>query len=122
MAAWTLLLAIGLGGPAKAESTQLVDLNRATVEELTALPGIGPAKAQAIIEHRGNAPFKKPEELLQVRGIGDALYAQLKGLVTVGPAAAGADTPGGEAGAEAGAAEGKGTIAPQARADRASAR
>ena len=109
--------------PVRAESSSAVDLNRATLEELTALPGIGPAKAQAIIDHRGNAPFKKPEELLQVRGIGDALYAQLKDRVTVGASGAEGAGGGGAAAGEraagaAGATKGAGA---GARAERAAA-
>lgn len=64
----------------------LVDLNRATAEELARLPGIGPAFAQRIIalrEQRGG--FRYKEELLDVPGIGPVRYEQLAPLVTVGP-------------------------------------
>ena len=47
------------------------------------LPGVGPAKAQAIVDHRRTAPFRKTEELLQVRGIGDSIYAQVRDRITV---------------------------------------
>jgi competence protein ComEA len=61
-----------------------VDLNTATLDELDALPGIGPTTAQAILDHRGReGPFTSVEQLLDVRGIGDAKFEQLRGLVTV---------------------------------------
>ena len=63
-----------------------VDLNAATAAILDALPGIGPAKARAIVEHRGrHGPFDSPEELMEVSGIGPTIYAGIQDLVTVGP-------------------------------------
>jgi competence protein ComEA len=48
------------------------------------LPGVGPATAAAIIEHRERAgPFASVDELLEVPGIGDAKLAQLRDLVSV---------------------------------------
>ncbi|HET6953611.1 MAG TPA: helix-hairpin-helix domain-containing protein [Acidimicrobiales bacterium] len=70
------------GGPATAAAP--VDLNAATLAQLDELPGIGPTTAQAIIDHREqNGPFASVEELLDVRGIGDAKLEQLRDLVTV---------------------------------------
>ncbi len=61
-----------------------VNLNTATVEELDKLPGIGPALAQRIVDYRNqNGPFKKVEEVKNVKGIGDALFDELKDLITV---------------------------------------
>ena len=61
-----------------------VDLNAATVEQLDELPGIGPATAQAIVDFRDrNGPFTSVDQLLDVRGIGEAKLAQLRDLVTV---------------------------------------
>lgn len=60
-----------------------VDLNTATAEQLDTLPGVGPATAAAIIEHRErNGPFRSVDALLDVPGIGDAKLAQLRDLVT----------------------------------------
>lgn len=74
------LVPIGASGWAAAGA---IDLNTATVAELTELPGIGPAKAKAIIAHREQKPFAKAEDLRDVKGIGDALYERVKDQVTV---------------------------------------
>lgn len=64
----------------------VVDLNRASAIELDALPGVGPVLAGRIIAHRSrHGPFRHPEELLAVRGIGPRLFAKLEPRVTVGP-------------------------------------
>ena len=64
-----------------------VNLNTATKDELIALPGIGPAKAQAIVDYRkANGAFKTVEELKDVKGIGAKRFEKLKGELTVGPA------------------------------------
>ncbi|OGO39770.1 MAG: hypothetical protein A2Z04_01155 [Chloroflexi bacterium RBG_16_57_9] len=61
-----------------------ININLATVEELDSLPGIGPAIAQRIVEDRtANGSFKKPEDLKRVRGIGDALFNQIKDRIVV---------------------------------------
>jgi len=66
-----------------------LDLNRATVAELDELPGIGPAKAQAIAELRdARRGFRDAEELLEVKGIGPKLYDKIRGLVKIDPPAA----------------------------------
>lgn len=77
-----------------------VNLNTASKEELVALPGIGPAKAQAILDYRkSHGAFKAVEELKDVKGIGAKRYEKLKSEVTVGggagnkPAAAAAAKP-----------------------------
>src|SRR5580765_8447514 len=61
-----------------------INLNTATKEELVALPGIGPAKAQAILDYRAaHGPFKSLEELKDVKGIGAKRFEKLKGELTV---------------------------------------
>ena len=65
-----------------------VNLNTATKEELIALPGIGPAKAQAILDYRkANGAFKSVDELKDIKGIGAKRFEKLKPDLTVTPAA-----------------------------------
>jgi competence protein ComEA len=75
--------ATGEGG-AGAAGDGLVDLNTATTDELETLPGVGPATAQAILdarEQRGS--FSSVEDLLDVRGIGEAKLDAMRDLVRV---------------------------------------
>ncbi|MDO5673420.1 MAG: helix-hairpin-helix domain-containing protein [bacterium] len=61
-----------------------VNINTATAQELTALPGIGPAKAEAIIQYReANGPFKAVDELNKVKGIGDKILGKIKDEITI---------------------------------------
>jgi len=63
-----------------------LNLNAATEAQLEALPGIGPATATRIVEYRKkNGAFKKVEDLMNVKGIGEKSFLKLKGLVTVAP-------------------------------------
>jgi competence protein ComEA len=90
----TLLLATA---PAHADTTAalaatiekaagVVNLNNASEEQLELLPGIGPQKARAIVEHRHAHPFHKADELLKVKGIGRKTFGRLRPYLTiVGP-------------------------------------
>ena len=61
-----------------------MNLNTADAELLDSLPGVGPATAAAIIEHRGRVgAFTSIDQLLDVPGIGDAKLEALRDLVTV---------------------------------------
>jgi competence protein ComEA len=60
-----------------------LNLNSATTEQLLALPGIGPAKAAAILRYRSeHGPFSKPEDLSRVSGFGPSALLRLQGLIT----------------------------------------
>jgi competence protein ComEA len=73
------------GSSAKATPSAPVNLNTATEAQLETLPGVGPKVAQRIIEFRQkNGNFKKAEDLMNVRGIGEKNFLKLKPLVTVG--------------------------------------
>lgn len=72
---------------AKASSSGPVNLNTATVAQLETLPGIGKSTAERILEYREKSGgFKKVEDLMNVRGIGEKSFLKLKPLVTVSSA------------------------------------
>jgi len=61
-----------------------VNLNTATLEELQKLPRVGPKVAQRIVDYRKqNGSFKKIEEIMKVRGIGEKTFARMKDMLTV---------------------------------------
>ena len=65
-------------GPA--EGSLLVNINEATLRELETLPGIGPARAQLIIQHR---PYRSADDLKNIQGIPDGVIDDLKPLIRV---------------------------------------
>ena len=64
----------------KTPAGQKVDINTAAKEDLDTLPGIGPVKAQAIIEAR---PFKTIEDIMKVKGIKEGEFSKIRDLITV---------------------------------------
>ena len=79
-------LAVAAGKPAP---TGKVNINTASAEQLTVLPGVGPALAARIVEHRTKAgSFKTPAELMNVKGIGEKNFNKIQGYLTVGDGAA----------------------------------
>jgi comEA protein len=86
----TFLVAGLLMGTATAQQQPgKVDLNTANLSQLDSLPGIGPAIAQRIIDFRNkNGPFKRVEDLMNVRGIGEKKFQALKDRIIVGSATA----------------------------------
>lgn len=62
-----------------------IDINIATAEDFDALPGIGPAKAQAILDDRAeNGPFETVQDLARVAGISERMVEQWKDLIYAG--------------------------------------
>ena len=86
---WAVALALSMimatAGGAWSQSAGLINVNTATAVELQALPGIGPSKAGAIVAYRSaNGPFKRVDDLVEVKGIGPKTLAKLRPLVTCG--------------------------------------
>ena len=81
-------------GAKAAPTTAVVNINTASAAELDSLPGIGAKTAARIVEYRQkNGPFKKVEELMNVRGVGEKNFLKLKPQLTVGAAKAEHDRP-----------------------------
>ena len=85
-----LLLAGAFTASVRAEPTSsdgpklvgVVNINTATAEELELLPGVGPARAKAIVEHReAHGVFKAPGDLQQISGIGERGLARMKPFI-----------------------------------------
>lgn len=73
-------------GAAQAVAAAPIDINRASAAELETLPGIGPALAQRILDHRtANGPFLSVDGLEDVQGISARMVEELRPLVTIGP-------------------------------------
>lgn len=99
-AALVAALVLGTGRLARATQAQSeqrskpttapININTATIVQLGVLPGIGPKTAQRIVEYRQkNGSFKKIEELMNVKGIGEKGFLKLKPLITTGAPKAG---------------------------------
>lgn len=72
------------GGDGPAAPSGPININTATAAELEALPGVGPATAAAIVAHRDeHGPFATVDDLTDVTGIGPAKLEAVRGLVTV---------------------------------------
>ena len=74
----------GFGSASSNPASMLISINQASEAELEQLPGVGPALAGRMIDWRSaNGGFKTKEDLLNVAGIGDKLFAQIKDKVTL---------------------------------------
>jgi competence protein ComEA len=68
---------------AQDDTADRLDINRATAEELQALPGIGPVLAQRLLDWREeNGDFRSEEDILSVSGIGQAIYEKIAPYIT----------------------------------------
>jgi competence protein ComEA len=73
-----------LAQKAKAPSTEKVNLNSASAEQLQTLPGVGPAMAKKILELRAkNGKFTKVEDILTIKGIGEKKFQKMKDRLVV---------------------------------------
>jgi competence protein ComEA len=72
------------GGAGAAGGTGKIDLNRATIEQLDTLPGVGPVTAQRILDWRArHGRFSSVEQLREIEGIGERRFSQLRDQVTL---------------------------------------
>ncbi len=79
-----LLVSTGATAMSSTETSSLISLNQASSSQLEELPGVGPALAGRMVDWRSaNGGFKSKEDLLNVAGIGDKLFAAVKDLVTL---------------------------------------
>lgn len=70
--------------PPAAVSTAVINLNSATAAQFADLPGIGVKTGELIVQYREkNGPFKKIEEIMNVRGIGEKSFLRIKDRLTV---------------------------------------
>ena len=71
--------------PGSPAAVGLINLNTATASMLETLPGIGPMRAQAIVDYRTkNGPFRSPPDITSVSDIGPGIYQQVQHLITTG--------------------------------------
>lgn len=79
-----LFLALILAMPVSAQPPPQVNINTASVEELRALPGIGPALAERIVAHRGkHGLFKRPQDVIIVRGMSAKRYRRIADRIRI---------------------------------------
>ena len=66
------------------ETSTIININNATIDDLQNIPGIGKSKAEKIISYRNeNGPFKSIEDIKKVSGIGDSMYEKIKEYITI---------------------------------------
>ena len=72
--------------PAGAAQAEVINLNTATAAQIAGLPGIGAKTAELIVQYRQKSGgFKKIEEIMNVRGVGEKSFLKLRSLITVTP-------------------------------------
>jgi competence protein ComEA len=71
-------------GAQSGETKQKIDINKATAEQLTAIPGVGPTLAQRIVDFREKqGRFRRVEDLLKIKGIGEKSFQKIRPWVKV---------------------------------------
>ncbi len=66
------------------QNDERVNINTAPIEELQRLPGVGPALASRVVEHRRkHGPFKRPQDIVIIRGMSAKLYRRIAHLIRV---------------------------------------
>lgn len=81
-----LVLAIGLAFVQilAAEETETININEASEDELIQLRGIGPIRAERVVQYREkHGPFRSPEDIMKVKGIGPKTWEKNKDRITV---------------------------------------
>jgi competence protein ComEA len=83
------MAALLVAGPAMAAGkpapTAKVNLNTASVEQLTTLPGVGPKLAARIVEYRQKSgTFRSTQELMNVKGVGEKNFAKIEAWLSIG--------------------------------------
>ena len=89
-----LVLTTGPAFAAASTPAGKVNLTTATASQLEELPGVGPALAARIVEHRQkNGAFKSVEDVMAVKGIGEKNFSKIQGYLSVGAPAASKEAP-----------------------------
>jgi len=74
----------GAGATSSADASGVINVNSATAEQIAFLPRVGIKLAERVVEYRkSNGPFKKIEDLMEVKGVGEKLFVALKAHLTV---------------------------------------
>jgi competence protein ComEA len=81
--ALTMSAALSASAAESSSPAGVININTATVSELSYLPGIGTSKAEAIVKYREKKEFKKVEDLMRVKGIGRNTLKKLRSYLTV---------------------------------------
>ena len=90
-AVFALAMSTGIASAAQKAPAAKVNINTATAEQLSELPGVGEKLAARIVEHRQKqGPFKSTQELMNVKGIGEKNLQKLQPYLSVSDAARGA--------------------------------
>jgi len=85
LCAMTAASAFAAGAQSGQPAAAQIDINSASAEQLTAIPGIGQVMAQRIVQFREEqGPFKRVEDLLKIKGIGEKSFQRIRPYVRIG--------------------------------------